>query len=152
MLLDSICRKSLFCWGNFYDGEVKHIGALLIHNWMQVRREIFGLAFILCIVGIVISIAHHMGISLCLFRRLTGLPCPCCGMTRACFAVLKGNLVEAVRSNPLVVSAIFISPFALPMMIQHKNWPRLVVIVAKVLVPVAVLCNWVYLLFRQLGR
>jgi hypothetical protein len=36
---------------------------------------------------------------LCLFRRVTGLPCPSCGMTRAFVALGHGNLHAAVYSN-----------------------------------------------------
>lgn len=37
----------------------------------------------------------------CLFRRLTGLDCPGCGMTRAAAASLNGRWVEAFALNPL---------------------------------------------------
>jgi len=37
----------------------------------------------------------------CLFRKLTGLNCPGCGMTRATYATLHGDLGRAFRLNPL---------------------------------------------------
>jgi hypothetical protein len=36
----------------------------------------------------------------CLFRRLTGLPCPTCGMTRSVVLSLHGHLAAALRVNP----------------------------------------------------
>lgn len=39
---------------------------------------------------------------LCPFRRLTGLPCPGCGMTRAAGHLLRGEFREALRDHPLV--------------------------------------------------
>lgn len=39
----------------------------------------------------------------CVFHQLTGLHCPGCGMTRATFAVLHGQLGLAFRCNPLGV-------------------------------------------------
>ena len=40
--------------------------------------------------------------SLCLFRRMTGIPCPACHATRALFALITGNVGAALASNPLV--------------------------------------------------
>ncbi|HEX8143368.1 MAG TPA: DUF2752 domain-containing protein [Pyrinomonadaceae bacterium] len=40
------------------------------------------------------------GTILCLFRALTGYPCPGCGMTRAFSAIAHGELWRAVRYNP----------------------------------------------------
>lgn len=37
----------------------------------------------------------------CQFRRLTGLECPGCGMTRATYALLHGHVMDAFRFNPL---------------------------------------------------
>ena len=36
----------------------------------------------------------------CLFRRLTGLACPTCGMTRSVVLSLHGHLAAAFRMNP----------------------------------------------------
>ncbi len=37
----------------------------------------------------------------CLFRRLTGFPCPFCYLTRSCVATAHGRLREALLFNPL---------------------------------------------------
>ena len=39
----------------------------------------------------------------CQFHRLTGLNCPGCGMTRACYALLHGDVLSALRDNVLVI-------------------------------------------------
>ena len=41
------------------------------------------------------------GPSLCLFRNVTGLPCPFCGSTRSVGHILQGELSAALQSNPL---------------------------------------------------
>lgn len=41
----------------------------------------------------------------CVFRSLTGLPCPTCGTTHAAVAFLHGNLASAFASNPLAALA-----------------------------------------------
>ena len=46
----------------------------------------------------------------CPLRSLTGIPCPVCGMTRACVAAVHGNLVASLSFNPagilVVVAAV----------------------------------------------
>ena len=44
---------------------------------------------------------HAAGIRLCLFRRLTGVPCPTCGATRAALHLLHGAPRAAWETNPL---------------------------------------------------
>lgn len=38
---------------------------------------------------------------LCIFRSLTGKPCPFCGSTRAVAALCSGDITQAVHYNPL---------------------------------------------------
>lgn len=37
----------------------------------------------------------------CPIRSLTGIPCPSCGITRACFSVIQGDLNSALYYHPL---------------------------------------------------
>ncbi len=39
----------------------------------------------------------------CMFKHLTALPCPSCGMTRAMILIARGDLLEAFRYNILSV-------------------------------------------------
>lgn len=47
----------------------------------------------------------HQGVFLpvCLFKHLTALPCPSCGLTRAMIQIAQGDVVEAMRYNLLSV-------------------------------------------------
>ena len=38
---------------------------------------------------------------LCVFRRVTGMPCPSCGLTRATIAAAHGDFGSSVRLHPL---------------------------------------------------
>lgn len=42
----------------------------------------------------------------CQFHQLTGLNCPGCGATRAMYALLHGNFLQAVKDNALLVTAL----------------------------------------------
>lgn len=44
----------------------------------------------------------HVGIP-CLFRRLTGIPCPGCGLTRALLCLLRGDIRGALAYNALAI-------------------------------------------------
>lgn len=39
----------------------------------------------------------------CPFKYIVGVPCLFCGLTRSCALLLKGNFVEALRMNCLII-------------------------------------------------
>jgi len=53
------------------------------------------------------------GVELCMFKRLTGLPCPTCGATRGCLRLLAGDLAGGWLCNPLLFSVAGIAAAAL---------------------------------------
>ena len=59
----------------------------------------------LLLIGAGLAWLHRCGISVCLFRRLTGWPCLTCGATRAFASLLSGNLAAALKLQPLAVIA-----------------------------------------------
>jgi hypothetical protein len=86
----------------------------------------------------------------CLWRSLTGLPCPLCGTTRAAVALARLDLLHALARYPLPalvwivfvgggvaagLAAFFHRPVALP-----RRLPRWAGIAAAG----AVLANWIY--------
>jgi hypothetical protein len=56
----------------------------------------------------VLALSHHLDrpVQLCLFKRVTGFPCPTCGFTRGMFALLRGHPIEAWLYNPLLFSLL----------------------------------------------
>ena len=45
--------------------------------------------------------------TLCLFKNITGIPCPSCGITRSLTFLIQGNIREAFYINPLGIVAAF---------------------------------------------
>jgi len=94
----------------------------------------------------------------CPFRSITGLPCVSCGMTRASYALLSGDLWAAWRLNPL---ALFLPVLA------FATWSYSLAVVVGLWAPLRqsslspsawltlrlglvfiVSANWIYLLSR----
>ena len=58
----------------------------------------------LCLLGVALATP---GIQLprCVFKTLTGLPCPSCGLTRTIIALSRGDVDRALFLNPLATIA-----------------------------------------------
>ena len=46
---------------------------------------------------------------MCAFRQLTGRPCPLCGGTHACAALVEGDFLAAWQANPGILPLIAIA-------------------------------------------
>jgi hypothetical protein len=113
-----------------------------------------GLAILLLAAARVIPIADMA--PNCVFKSLTGVPCPTCGSTRSVAFLAHGHLLAAFCMNP-VTAAVVIAVLAaflyrlitvvfdLPgMNIDLSNLEKNLVRVIAVLV---LLLNWIYLIF-----
>lgn len=100
---------------------------------------------------------HAAGIRLCLFRRLTGVPCPTCGGTRAALHLLHGAPRSAWAANPLAsVLLAFAGLYALAasvsllltrrLPVPHAT-PRVRLWTVGILLALLLL-NWGYLIAR----
>ena len=49
----------------------------------------------------------HLPFTVCLFKAITGLPCPTCGSTRAAGCLARGDVAGALAMNPLTTLALF---------------------------------------------
>jgi hypothetical protein len=90
---------------------------------MPNRNTLYTLLFLSCCVGMGWIIIHLWEVSFindtttwCLFKRVTHLPCPSCGTTRAILALINGNLSKSVYYNPLGI-VMFLFMIILPIWI-----------------------------------
>jgi hypothetical protein len=92
----------------------------------------------------------------CLFRSLTGLPCPTCGTTRAVVALSHLDLTRALALNPLATAAVVVfllgglaagvaSWLGRPLREPPRWHPA-----ARLAALLAIGANWAWLLYRQL--
>jgi hypothetical protein len=111
----------------------------------------------LTLVGLLVLARQHSGAQgppACLFRRVTGHPCPTCGTTRVVLAAAGGRWGEAVAHNPLIfgLAVAGLMLLAVRLVLRRRIvWitsarSRRVLTFAFV---AAVLANWVYLLVTQ---
>jgi hypothetical protein len=68
----------------------------------------------------------------CPLRALTGIPCPLCGMTRACVAAVHGHLGTSLAFNPAGVLVVLAAIVALvrPQWLTRMRAPAWAVLVA----------------------
>jgi hypothetical protein len=88
----------------------------------------------------------------CLFRELTGLPCPTCGSTHAALALARLDLREAIAFNPLATTGAFVfllggaAAAVASLAGRPLSEPRLSGPAPRAAALLAVAANWVWLL------
>lgn len=65
-------------------------------------KDSWSIRYVICIFGLYFLVGKNFMYSLCPVVSLTGFPCAGCGMTRAAFAVLRGNFALAWKLHPFI--------------------------------------------------
>lgn len=92
--------------------------------------------------------------TLCLFRRVTDLPCPTCGATRVVLAAGRGEPGRAFAQNPLLV---IVGVIGLAWLILRLGFGRTVDLglssrerrVMWPVIAVLFIANWAYVIWRH---
>ena len=84
------------------------------------RNKLYALLSTACAAGYIwLLITYNQNASndgklgVCLFKRITGIPCPSCGSTRSVLSLLKGDVLGALFWNPfgfILMAIMIISP------------------------------------------
>lgn len=79
------------------------------------KNKLYSIALLACLLGLVylfysLHFSESTHFKLCVFKDLTGYPCPSCGTTRAIHLFLKGSILASFLMNPfgILVAAIMI--------------------------------------------
>jgi hypothetical protein len=97
---------------------------------------------------------HFMGNhSFCLFKYITGIPCPACGSTRATILLFDGEFLKSILMNPLgIITNILIFASFLWLIkdvltgknqyldFMRSNWQ----LKYKIFITVIILSNWIW--------
>lgn len=134
-------------------GGTRSSGSVVARHavWPAVALAVYVLAHALVLA---LPALHDHAPTLCLFRAVTGVPCPTCGSTRATLALASGQLSLAFRYNPLISAAWLLLPAALLGAVAFRaRWHsvspamrRWAVRGAVVALVVGGLANWIYVL------
>src|ERR1035437_1913257 len=84
------------------------------------RNKLYALLSTACAAGYIwLLITYNQNASndgklgVCLFKRITGIPCPSCGSTRSVLSLVKGDVLGALFWNPfgfILMAIMIISP------------------------------------------
>ncbi len=86
---------------------------------VAVVAGLFGLALLLDLAGGALTLGGLAVPDLCLVKRLWGIPCPGCGLTRSWVAMLGGDLAASLRFHGLgAVTLVYAGAQAL----RHAAW------------------------------
>lgn len=67
------------------------------------KKRLFVLFLLMLLLIIYLLVGEYFHIYLfCPIKKVLGLYCPGCGVTRMCLSILKGQFYQAFRYNPLV--------------------------------------------------
>ena len=84
------------------------------------RKNLYILIMLFCVSGYSWLVMHldsrwvNVVGSVCVFKKVTGIPCPSCGATRSMIALISGDLINGVLWNPiglLLLGGLVIFPF-----------------------------------------
>lgn len=88
-------------------------------------------------------------VRVCLFRSVTGQPCPTCGGTRAGALLLQGRLADAFRLNPVVSAWLLVMPaFLIWRLVRREPLPARVRKLLWNSVFLSLGLGWVYTLWH----
>ena len=107
----------------------------------------------LALAGITFWLNAYLGqsVQLCVFKELTGFPCPTCGLTRGTLCLLHGQLGSAWLRNPFLFSLIGLFALATMVRLFFARGVRIQLArterrMALALVTAAFLANWLYVI------
>lgn len=60
------------------------------------------------LIGSYVIIASLFSSTICVFKTITGLPCPGCGLTRSYLSFFRGDIINAFKYHPLFLLPVIL--------------------------------------------
>ena len=85
----------------------------------------------------------------CAFKKLTGLPCPGCGGTRAFVCFFRGDFLKSFCYNPIVIIAMFLYAIFMALFFKRKHISKDIDYrpvnsdIFLILIPVFLILQWI---------
>lgn len=135
------------------------------------KNKLYLLILLACSLGyswllfLKLTLVKKSGVDLtvCVFKRVTNLPCPSCGTTRAVSQIFQGEILNSLYLNPFgIVVAIIMTLFPIWIIwdfIQNKQsfydfYIKIETIISKkeIAIPliVFVILNWIWNIYKYL--
>nr|QGT51180.1 hypothetical protein Firmicute1046_2560 [uncultured Firmicutes bacterium] len=105
-------------------------------------------SFFLTIIGIGAALTLFSFVVGCPFRRMTGIACPFCGMTRAALSVLRLDFAGAVQYHPLIFLLPPLGVILLFHVKQGKRLPQWIFYSVYILLGMLFLAVWLWRLCK----
>ncbi len=112
-----------------------------------------GLAVAFCVIYLIFG--DMLGVYVpCIFRKITHLYCPGCGITRMLAAILTGDFYQALRYNPLIcillpLAIVYLVDYLInqargrkSLLVRTPNWVWILMIVALVIYGIMRNLSW----------
>jgi len=98
-----------------------------------------------------LSVSQNRPVELCLFKWLTHIPCPTCGITRGTWHLVHGRIIQGWMCNPLMFSIGMVVTVVIGMRLffaraLHISFARYEHTIAWILAAISLFANWVYVI------
>jgi len=136
----------------------------------MVRNKLYVLVSTACAAGYIwLFINYHRSVSnsiepgVCMFKRITGIPCPSCGSTRSVLSILKCDFLGALLTNPfglIILSILILAPLWIlydvvlqkDSLLQVYNRTEIFLKRKWIAIPLIllVILNWIWNIYKEL--
>ena len=131
--------------------------------WIILLSCLLGYLLLFQAINNQLSTNTNANIGFCIIKKITNIPCPACGTTRAVLFLLDGKLLQSIKQNPFglfVVLFLFVAPLWVLYDIGFKKktlenkYHQIEIFLKKKIVAIVcislVLINWIWNIFKDI--